>query len=507
MTSLSSFRRVGFFERLSIRHVLTLWYIFSLAVILAIFSSILYFRVSTTLMRDIDRTLLLQADSVADKIFSFWKAERTAEEPPSGNWVGAPSANLAEEIARGRFKELILRWNQKTDQLDLGPPIRLIGLDAQPLAVSTWYSQLELPQATEAVEPVLAGQTVYHTLPYADTHVRVISRPIYEDGKLLYGVQVAAQLDQVEASILRLQKLLTFLVPVTLVVTSAVGWLLAVITLRPINRMISDAQRIGAKNLHQRVDVPRSGDEIERLGVTFNDILDRLEQTFKRMRQFSAAASHELRTPLTAMKGELEVALRRVRSQQEYQEVLRTHLNTVDEMAATVEELLALARDETAGGAIEWRPVDISALVIRAGDAWQGLVRSKGVSLELAPSEPLWVFGEQRLLERLVSNLVDNAVRHTSRGGRVIIGVAQKGDEAHISVRDNGEGIPEEELPHIFDRFFKPRVEDKQSRPSGLGLGFCRWIAEAHNGQIDIASPAKQGVLAIVRFPLVSPVL
>jgi heavy metal sensor kinase len=320
-------------------------------------------------------------------------------------------------------------------------------------------------------------------------------------------VQSAVSLDQLEATIGKLQRWLWLLVPTTLAFTSLAGWLLASLAMRPLARMVANIQGIGARNLHERVYVPATGDEIERLGVRFNDMLERLERTFQRMRQFSAAASHELRTPLTVMKGELEVALRKTRTPQEYKQVLRTHLETIDEMAAMVQELLALARDETAEGEIEWRPVDLCALVDGMSRAWSPLAQSKRMGLEVSVDGPAWVFGERRLLERLISNLIDNAIRHTHEGGKVVVEVTREGKDAQICIRDTGEGIPQEELPNIFDRFFRVKTENSVARPSGLGLGFCRWVAEAHNGGVEVASPHAKGVIATVRLPLIGSML
>jgi signal transduction histidine kinase len=221
----------------------------------------------------------------------------------------------------------------------------------------------------------------------------MVTRPVLDGQNVLYLVQAAAWRSSMDGSLRRLRLWLFLLVPLTLIVTSSVGWALGSTAMRPIDRMITQARQIGVGSLNERIDVPQTRDALERLAVTFNDLLSRLEAAFKRMRQFSATASHELRTPLTAMKGELEVALRRPRDPEEYQRVLRAHLQTIDEMTATVEELLGLARSEAAEGAIEWRPVELVSLAHQVNDSWRSLVASKHIRLTVQASKPVWVEG------------------------------------------------------------------------------------------------------------------
>ena len=249
----------------------------------------------------------------------------------------------------------------------------------------------------------------------------------------------------------------------------------------------------------------QTGDELQRLGVTFNDMLARLESTFHRLRQFSAAASHELRTPLTVMRGELEVALRKPRDPEEYQRVLRTHLDTVNDMAHTVEELLTLARSESVDGAIEWRPVELSGLARQVSETWRKVAKPKSVTVDVPAKAPVWVRGEPRLLERIIANLLDNAVRHTPPKGRVTLRTERQGQEACLIVEDTGPGIDSDEMPQIFNRFFKPWSKTDGSKSTGLGLGLCRWIAEAHHGRIEVSSPPGRGATFVVWLPVIPP--
>jgi len=368
-------------------------------------------------------------------------------------------------------------------------------------------SVLDQQVKKSALDQARRGRSAYETLYVRKHRLRLITHPVSEGGRLLYFVQVAAVLQQAEISLNRLLRLLVWLIPVTLVTTSTVGWFLATKALRPVGRMTTQVHQIGEEHLRTRVDVPHTDAELERLATTFNEMLERLERAFHRVRQFSAAASHELRTPLTIMKGELEVTLRKPRTPQEYQRVLRTILEALDEMTQTVEELLMLARSEAAEGILEWRPVEIVAMTRHVCEVLQPLANTRKVHVTCPDHQPALVRGEQRLLERLVANLLDNAIRHTPSQGRVTLQAGHQGDNAYVMVQDTGPGISADELPRIFDRFFSQRSEANGGRPGGLGLGLCRWIAEVHKGRIDVSSSPGQGATFTVWLPLsTSPV-
>ncbi len=471
----------------SIRFTLTLWYVGILAIILCSFSGFVYLNVTANLEQDINHVLASQAEGVADAIFAFWKARETTVRP-----------------SEKRLPSLVIRWANETGELETERPIRLIDRNGRPLEASGSFSKLELPITQVAMTQARGGRAVYETFSLLDHRVHLITYPVIEGRRVLYFVQVAASLRQADASLKRLRLWFLWLIPIVVLVTSAVGWFLASMALRPVGRIILKAQRIGAEHLHERIDLPRTGDELEQLAVTFNNMLTRLEQAFRRLRQFSAAASHELRTPLTIMKGELEVALRKPREAQEYQRVLRAHLEALNEMTHVVEELLTLARSETAKGAVEWRPVELGELARRVRDSFSTIAKEKKVAVEIPVDEPVWVRGERRLLERLIANLLDNALKHTLPQGSVTLKPMQHNHQAYLVVQDTGSGIPPEKLPTLFDQFFSERSTSDGAHSTGLGLGLCRWIAEAHQGRIEATSTFGQGATLTVVLPLLS---
>jgi len=492
----------------SIRVNLTLWYIGILTVVLCLFGGVLYTSVAANLARDVDEFLVLEVDDIASDIFSYGHGEWDAEKltaPSAKQNVPPPTFQMIQsEINSGEGLEgLITRWADEEGELEAYRPVRLFTADGKPLTASARFIKLDLPVLKETLEKVHNNQTVYETFELPHNHVRLITRPVTEDNRVLYIVQVAISLEQMDSSLTGLRIWLLVLIPSTIVGTSVVGWFLAARALKPVDRMVEQARRIGAQDLHERIDMPRTGDELERLAKTFNSMLDRLEHAFRGLRQFSTAASHELRTPLTIMKGELEVALRKPREVEEYQRVLKTQLEALNEMADIVEQLLKLARSEEGEKAIEWRQVDLGTLVEKVYDTLQTIAESKKIQVSILGNGSVWVQGEQRLLERLIANLLHNALKHTPAEGNVKLETRSYGSEACLIVEDTGPGISSDDLPKIFDRFFDPKPTDPNT--TGFGLGICRWIAEAHHGRIEVTNSAGKGAKFMVWLPLFTP--
>ena len=487
----------------SIRETLTRWYIGILAVILCLFGGVIYVRVVAGLAHDVEKTLVLQADHVAGTIIAFREAEEATTSSGGGNWQHAPPGSFLGAIDRGQLPDLINRWGRKTENLRTERALRLVDNDGQMVIASPSFSRLDLPLTKTAVAVGLKQRTVYETFRRSGQRILLVTRPVIEHGRVLYLVQIAASLKQVDASALRFLCFLLVLIPLTLVLARSVGWFLATTALDPVASMIAHTRRIGSQRLEERVPVPGTGDELDQLATTFNEMLTRLERDFRRLRQFSAAASHELRTPLTVMRGELELALRRPRTPEEYQRTLRTHLAKTDELSAIVEELLMLAHREATDGAVEWAPTDLSVVAREMSGPWRDVAKTQSVRLEVVAHQPLWVMGERRLLERLVANLLDNAIKHTPPHGQVTITSDQEDRMARLRIHDTGPGIPAEELPQLFDRFFRPGLGSSGPRTTGLGLGLCRWIVEIHHGRLEVSSPPGDGATFTTWLPIV----
>ncbi|MFA5159638.1 MAG: ATP-binding protein [Candidatus Omnitrophota bacterium] len=485
----------------SIRFSLTLWYAAILIVILSLFGGVLYTNVRSNLARDVDRLLISEADGVGDTVISFGKAELEAKNPDISSQNKITEIFLGN-IARGELPALIRRWAEVTDELDTVRPVRIISKKGETLVFSPSLLNWMIPVNVQALRGAEAGKTFFETYRIANGHrVRIVTYPILEKSHLLYFVQVAISLLQTDVSLERLKSWLLWLIPSTAILASLIGWFLASLALRPVGRMIREARQMSESRLHQRIAVPKTGDELQKLGVTFNEMLDRFERGFKRLRQFSAAASHELRTPLTVMKGEMELVLRKSRTDEEYERVFRNQLNVVNDMARVVEQLLAVAHAEDGELAVNWETLELGDLIRSVVRGYESMARQKNVSLKVLAAGSVCVQGERSLLERLICNLLENAIKYTSSKGRVTLEAVQRKGHSLLIVRDTGKGIPAGELPRIFDKFFSHKHSSEGIPSTGIGLGLCRWIAEVHKGKIEVASVSGHGAEFTISFP------
>lgn len=484
-------------QDMSIRNALMMWYVSMLTAVLILFSTALYVVVAVNLDRNLNNMLSLRARDTAVSLVAHWLLERNRR---SYSYEG-DIQSFAELTQNPKEFELFLkRWNTVRRELNQRASIRLINFDRDVIFESANFPLSELPPS-RFIAPV---QTIYKKLKVDSGNFRLLHHPVLSKGDQLYAIQVAVPLTDYEASLGNVRTALLILVPLAVLLTSGVGWFLAWQAMRPVDVMVRQAKHISAFRLNERLNVPQTGDELQRLALTFNDLLERIERSFLRLRQFSAAASHELRTPLTVMRGELEVALRRERDPEEYRRVLSTTLAALQDLSRIVEDLLTFARSHTDEDTLKTERVDLMRLAARVIESWKPFARQENVDLVLEQtSSALHVLGETSLLERLIANLLDNAIRHAPDAGRVSVELAYAGREVELRVSDNGPGVGEEDLPHIFDRFFSRRTSEdlEQKGTSGLGLGLCRWIAEAHNGTIRVESNQPHGAVFIVSFP------
>ncbi len=355
-----------------------------------------------------------------------------------------------------------------------------------------------------ALEAALAGKTTFESVRFpGDPPLRLVSVPVKQGGELVSIVRVGTSLQPVEETLHRLLIVLLVTVPVALMAALAGGWFLARRALRPVEAITLAAQRIAAGDLTQRLTVPPSSDEVGRLAVTFNEMIARLEASFRQIRQFTTDASHELRTPLTVMKGETELALRRPRSAEDYQRVLESSLEEIDRMTRIVDELLFLSRADLGEVKLESIPVRLDTLVEDIHRQATLLGQEQDVQVTLGTVTPATVRGDELRLRELLLNLVDNAIKYSQPGGKVEISLVTEGTIARLSVLDHGIGIPPEAQRRIFDRFYRTDAARAHAKKgTGLGLSICKWIAEAHHGRIEVQSTEGEGSRFTVVLPL-----
>jgi heavy metal sensor kinase len=478
----------------SLRFKLTLWYVLILGILLISFSTFLYFTLSNSLYRDVDNKLRSLAELVSSESssplskFGFGNIDQALETSMNLKPIGKFIQVLDESGNIGRKSE-----NLKNVQLP-------IGLNA-------------LKNASKGLITFETNRSI------ANTPLRIITFPVVENNHVTKIIQIASSLEEVEDALNTLFIILIITVPLALMVASLGGQFLAHKALKPVDDITQTARMITSQNLNQRIIPPKVKDEISRLIETFNGMISRLDQSFRQIKQFSSDASHELKTPLTILKGEVEVMLRKERTQQEYQQTLKSNLEEINRMSQIVEDLLLLSRADT--GQIELNKGDINLAEILSQVVAQMdmLARSKGLDLSASNNHrDIHIFGDALRIREMLINLIENGIKYTEEGGSVHISLQKEFPPAEryrsdrserekerfvkIIVSDTGIGISREDQEKIFNRFF--RVDKARSREqggSGLGLSICKWIVEAHQGEIEVESELGKGSSFIVKLP------
>jgi heavy metal sensor kinase len=358
----------------------------------------------------------------------------------------------------------------------------------------------DLPVATTAIDRALQRQSTFATVtaPASGDSIRVYTTPIVENEQIIGVVQVARTLEDVQNTLQRLLAALLISIPVLVCGAALGGYVLAARALTPIDTITRTARRISAEDLHARLNLPPTDDEVGRLAATFDTMLDRLDASFQRERQFTADASHELRTPLAAMQAILGVIREQRRTPEDYEQALDDIAEETNRLRALADDLLRLARGE-AYKPVARETVDLTTLLQDVTDSLAPLAESKGLSISCEARRQLLVRGDSDGLIRLFVNLLDNAIKYTECGG-ITVRTTIGNDRTDVIIGDTGIGIATDQLPRVFDRFY--RIEtSRTTHGAGLGLAIAHDIAHAHGGTIAVQSAIGIGTTFTVRLP------
>jgi len=465
----------------NIRFKLIIWYIFILGIILTAFSTFLYLTLSRSLYRGIDV-----------KIKSI------------GEVIASSSTNPYSQYSFSNIDRML------EDSFGLKPVTKFIQVLDESGRIGRKSQNLQhfqLPISIRALKNASQGKITFETTKALGKYpLRMVTVPVIRGRHIINIVQVATSLEQVGEALKTLLLILWITVPSALVVASLGGLFLANKALKPVDEITKTARMITSKRLDQRIKLRKTKDEIGRLAETFNDMISRLGQSFKQIRQFSADASHELRTPLTILKGEMEVGLRRRRRPEEYRKILNSNLEEVNHMTQIVDDLLFLSKADMGEVHLQKHPINLTKLVSEVGAQTKMIAMAKDIKVHISKDSDVPVIGDRLRLRELLLNLVDNAVKYTPEGGEMMISLERDDDRVKLRVMDNGIGIPTEDQPHIFDRFFRvDKARSREAGGSGLGLSICKWIVEAHGGEISVESEVTKGSLFTVTLPLAPP--
>jgi heavy metal sensor kinase len=467
----------------SIRFRLTLWYVLTLAVILAASGFFWQLYLSRNMLSHIDDKLLL----VAEDVGSFHRMHQ--EEP-----LSAEQCRALEDFIR------MHNW---------GEFVQILSDRGNITCSSSNLKDFHLPLSKPALQHAARSKPWYETVQIFHKHpIRLLTFPLVQEGRVTDLVQVGESLSAMEETLEELRLILLTFSPLALFLISLGGWFLAGRALSPMVRITRAVRKINAESLNQRLPVGNIQDEIAILTETFNSMLGRLEDSFRKIRQFSADASHELRTPLTILRGETEVALRWAKKPEEFRNMLESNMEEIDRMGRIIENLLTLAKSDVGELPPDIKELSLSDLLQELYLQAKTLGESKsiGISLRLDVSEEIRIRGDELRLRQMFLNLISNGIKYTPLGGRLEIALCVEEENAVVTVADTGIGIPEEHLPHIFDRFYRvDKARNRQDGGTGLGLAIVKWVVDAHEGKIRVRSAPGKGSAFTISLPIKGP--
>ena len=480
----------------STRVRLTLWYAALLVIVLVALGVSVEALARNRLQADVDRRLVSTAEDIGTVIQQRLATWSFSSEPVRFEDI---VPNLGSFASRGLIVQITDPTGRVVRGSEYAPETPLVPEDAAP-----------------------SGDPRVVTTTWNGDQMRAVHYPVTvtdRSGTRWYigAVIVGERLNTMQETLGSLRQVLMVASGLGILLAMAGGWIMAGRALRPVDQVTAAAARIAAgdgtaASLAARLPVPPADDELARLSSTFNAMLDRLQASFRAQERFVADASHELRTPLTAIRGNVDVLSRQTRNgarvlmSGDLAPALDDIRAESDRMRRLLDDLLLLARSDAGDGS---RPFPITQsqrirLDMIAGEAVRSAgSMSEGQVLELEAPRPVFVDGDPDRLRQLIMILLDNAIRHTSAGGHVRVAVASAADgTARIAVRDDGEGIAAEHLPHVFERFYRADgARGRASGGTGLGLAIARAICRAHGGDIEVRSTPGQGSTFIATLP------
>jgi heavy metal sensor kinase len=461
-------------KKRSIGFRLAAWYFLVLGCSLAVFSIVAWFSVQASIYHAID-------DELRDRVRGVAK------------FMDLQIASLSIPEIRDEFREHSV----------LGPGGDLFQVCDQD---GQWlYRSVSLENNGVAIiRPGALDSPRFETLRVEGRSLRFYSRRIDVNGKP-YTVQVAAPMHEAFEALDRFRLLLLLTAPLLLIAASAGGYWLSTRALAPVDEISRTAQRISIENLSDRLPVPPTGDQLQRLSETLNAMFARIEAAVRRITQFTADASHELRAPVALIRTTAEVAVQRKdRTAEEYFEALREILEESERTSQVVDSLMLLARADSGKETLECVAADACAIVREAADQGEKLARNSGLKFTAnLPSTPVLIQADSNALRRALLILIDNAVKYTPGGGSVGVNLETSEHFARISVSDTGIGISKADVPHIFDRFWRAdKARSREQGGAGLGLSIAKWIVEMHHGSINVESELGRGSTFQVQVPL-----
>ena len=471
----------------SIRGRLTLWFAVILGLVFLISDVILYKGFKLSLMDTTDHTLLTAAEEAQTAI---------AGVPPEKWKINIRQVERAFVVNR-LFIQLLALPEKEEDSFQL---VAKSGILAGNISMRELWQQVS-PLLTEDNTKTIY-MDVNENTP-ASHPMRLILYPIRVEGGKQYLVQVGTSLKKMSHTLDKFFIILVVSAPVLLFMSVLGGFLILTRALLPVELVVQTARKITTEDLSLRIPSKNRKDEIGRLITTLNQMISRLERSVSQLKQFSTDASHDLKTPLTVIRGEIDIALRKKRTPGQYQQTLISVHEEARKLETVIDNLLFLSRIDTRDHRLLFQGVRLDEILLEVFEKTGRLAGEKRIAYVITNAESVSVPGDAVLLNRLVLNLLDNAIKYTPEGQKIEISLEIEEKRALLTIRDTGIGIPGESLPFIFDRLY--RVDKSRSQKtggSGLGLSIVKKIADIHDAEVTVKSKLNKGTTVRVYFPI-----
>ena len=485
----------------SIRFKASVLYSLILALILCIFSAVVYLSIRNILYKDLDRDLLVKAQEISHIISAYDKIERSREQPLGAllkmlenEGIGTNQKMIIDDLWRSQFESLNLK-NDFINILNIKGR-RILNSNNLNGSVAALFSK---------GFPFTLNKRVFKTLTDEKYKLRAINLPIQFHHHSQLVIQVGTSLKSTDFILHKLFLFIGGTMFVLLIISSFIGRIFTENILRPVKEVADLANKITYKDLSVRIKKKNIDIEMETLVNSFNVMIKRLETSFGHINEFSSHAAHELKTPLAILRGEIELALDKERTSAEYKKILENCLSEIDRMVKVVRDLLLLAKLDYKPEVFHFEKMDLISLLKNIYEQSQILAESKNIKVEFnLPETEIMVNADKVHLRRLFHNIIGNAIKYIPESREVVLTVNIEGSQCCIDIADTGNGISEENLEKIFNKFFRVQQDDVNAESStGLGLSIALSIAKAHKGNITVQSQIGKGTTFTVILPVV----
>ncbi len=482
----------------SVKLRLTLWYAFVLTVLLSLFAFLMYAEFARALYRDTDKNLFYQALEVEQSLRRYW--EKMNPSAKAGRLDLKPASSL-ETVSR--LQEVLEKWKRENRLLGRSNlMIRLEAMDHKRLLsnLGGWQREIIFPDFERDSFFMEKGES-FQIIHFQNQPFRLYYRLVRFRTEPVLVIQTADSVQEIKRALQRLGFIILISIPGAVGAACMIGWFFMKRAFCPLDSIVRKAREITGDHLEGRLPRTYAGDELDRLAETLNEMMDRLELSTRAIQDFSSNISHELKTPLAIIRGEIDLALRKTRSNEELIQTLGVIEGEVNELIRLVDDLMLLVKSDAKQIHFEKRKVALTDILRPVAERFRERIQTRKIDFALNFIDTPEVEGDEVYLKRLFSNLLDNAIKFTSEGGRIGIELKKSSRNAYIKISDNGIGIEPQMLTKVFSRFYRTD-QARAHEGAGLGLNIAKTICEAHQGIIEVESALGAGTTVTVCLPL-----